>query len=295
MKTLSVGLAIRFAFGFAFGQLGTIIGLIWAPMVAIAVLTFLPHVLGGSGEALAEQSRAAAGAAMLRDLVFWVTDMVLASCVYVAVTRQALGLRSGPAIFHFSVGLAELRVTGATMLLRLIAFALAIGIVLAMVAAALIAGANEVVAVASAATVGIAGGLGLLYVLTQLGFLLVPVTVAEQRISLERVWTLAKGNFWRITSVLFVVTLPPLLILLGAVVALTGRELWALAPILDKLTLEILTQRIQTILETHIATIIGLQLIMAPFTIGLFLGAAAYAYKELVANAPRSGSPNSVP
>lgn len=286
MKTLSVGPAIRFAFGFAFGQLGTIIGLIWAPMVAIAVLTFLPHVLGGSGEALAGQSRAAASAAMLRDLVFWATDMVLASCVYVAVTRQALGLRNGPAIFHFSVGLAELRVTGATMLLRLIAFALAIGIVLAMVAAALIAGANEVVAVASAATVGIAGGLGLLYVLTQLGFLLVPVTVAEQRISLERVWTLAKGNFWRITSVLFVVTLPPFLILLGAVVALTGRELWALVPILDRLTLEILTQRIQTILEAHIATIIGLQLIMAPFTLGLFLGAAAFAYKELAASAP---------
>jgi cytochrome bd-type quinol oxidase subunit 1 len=95
--------------------------------------------------------------------------------------------------------------------------------------------------------------------------------------------------------VLFVVTLPPLLILLGAVAALTGRELWALVPILDKLTLEVLTMRIQTIIEAHIATIIGLQLILAPFTIGLFLGAAAYAYKELVANAPRSGSPNPVP
>jgi hypothetical protein len=286
VKTLSVGPAIRFAFGFAFGQLGTIIGLIWAPMVAIAVLTFLPHVLDGGGEALPEQSRAAASAAMLRDLVFWLTGMVFSSCVTVAVTRQALGLRSGPAIFHFSIGLAELRVTGATMLLRLIAFALAIGIMLAMVAAALIAGANEVAAVAAAATVGIAGGLGLLYVLTQLGFLLVAVTVAEQRLSLERVWTLARGNFWRITSVLFVVTLPPLLILLGAIVALTGRELYALTPILDKLTLEILTQRIQTILESHLATIIGLQLIMAPFTLGLFLGAAAYTYKDLADGTP---------
>jgi hypothetical protein len=283
VKRLSVGPAIRFAFGFAFGQLGTIIGLIWAPMVAIAVLTFLPHVLG---DVLPEQGREAASAAMLRDLVFWATDMVLASCVYVAITRQALGLRSGPAVFHFSVGLAELRVTAAAMLLRLIAFALAIGIVLAMVATALIAGANEVAAVSAAATLGVAGCLGLLYVLTQLGFLLVPVTVAEQRVSLERVWALASGNFWRITSVLFVVTLPPLLILLGAVVALTGREMWALVPILDKLTFEILTMRIQTVIEAHIATIIGLQLIMAPFTLGLFLGAAAYAYKELAADAP---------
>jgi hypothetical protein len=286
VKTLSVGPAIRFAFGFAFGQLGTIIGLIWAPMVAIAVLTFLPHALGEGGEALPEQGRAAVSAAMLRNLVFWATDVVLSSCVYVAVTRQALGLRSGPALFHFSVGLAELRVTAATMLLKLIALAMAIVIVLAMVAAALIAGASGIAAVAAAASVGIAGCLGLLYALTQLGFLLVPVTVAEQRISLERVWTLAGGNFWRITSVLFVVTLPPLLILLGAVVALTGRELWALTPILDKLTLEILTERIQTIFEAHIGTIIGLQLIMAPFTLGLFLGAAAHAYKELAAGAP---------
>ncbi|HEX4862164.1 MAG TPA: hypothetical protein VFV07_13080, partial [Rhizomicrobium sp.] len=153
-------------------------------------------------------------------------------------------------------------------------------------AAGMLPGNSEIAAAAVAAVIGIGGACALLYALTQLGFLLVPVTVAEQRISLERGWTLAKGNFWRITSVLFVVTLPPLLILVGAVLWLTGRDLWALTPALDKLTPEVLSDRIQIILDAHIATIIGIQFILAPFTLGLFLGAAAFAYKELAAGAP---------
>jgi len=285
VKKLSVGPAIRFAFQFAFGQLGTIIGLIWAPMVAVAVVTFLPHALGDS-EALQGQNPAAAAPVILRGLVFWLANAVLSACVTVAVMRQALGLRTGPAIFHFSIGMAELRMTGAVMLFKLIAFVLMIGLVLALLAAGTLAGSSEIAAAAVTAVVGIGGACALLYALTQLGFLLAPVTVAENRITLERGWTLARGNFWRITSVLFTVTLPPLLILLGAVFWLTGRELLALTPVLDKLTPEVLSDRIQTILDAHIATIIGIQFIMAPFTLGLFLGAAAYAYKELAAGAP---------
>ena len=285
MKKLSVGPAIRFAFGFAFGQLGTIIGLIWAPMVVIAVVTFLPHVLGDN-QALQGQNPAAAAPVILRGIVFWLANALLSACIYAAVMRQALGLRKGPAIFHFSIGMAELRMTGAVMLFKLIAFVLMIGLVLALLAAGMLAGTNEIAAAAATAAIGIGGACALLYALTQLGFLLVPVTVAENKISLERGWTLAKGNFWRITSVLFTVTLPPLLILMGAVGWLTGRELLALTPVLDKLTPEVLSDRIQTILDAHIATIIGIQFIMAPFTLGLFLGAAAYAYKELAAGAP---------
>jgi hypothetical protein len=284
---LSVGPAIRFAFGFAFGQLGTIIGLIWAPMVAIAILTFLPHALGDT-QALRGQDHAATSAAVLRGIVFWAANMLLSSCVYVAVTRQALGLRKGPAIFHFSMGMAELRMTGATLLLRLIVFVLAIGLVLALVAAGFLAGTNEIAAAGATAVLGICGACALLYAITRLGFLLVPVTVAENRITLERGWTLARGNFWRITSVLFVVTLPTLVVFLSAVFWLTGSELMALMPIVDKLTPEVLSDRIQTIFDAHIATIIGIQFIMAPFTLGLLLGAAAFAYKELAAGAPAS-------
>lgn len=291
MKKLAVGPAIRFAFGFAFGQLGTIIGLIWAPMVVIAVVTFLPHALGDS-EALQGQSPAAAAPVVIRGIVLWLANALLSACITVAVMRQALGLRSGPAIFHFSFGMAELRMTGAMMLFKLIAFVLMIGLVLALVAAGMLAGTNEVAAAAATAVIGIGGACALIYALTQLGFLLAPVTVAENKISLERGWTLAKGNFWRITSVLFTVTLPPLLILLGAVFWLTGRELLALTPALDKLTPEVLSDRIQIILDAHIATIIGIQFIMAPFTLGLFLGAAAYAYKELAAGAPAPARAN---
>jgi len=46
MNKIPVGEAVRFAYEFTFRELGTIIGLIWVPMVALAVINFLPYALG---------------------------------------------------------------------------------------------------------------------------------------------------------------------------------------------------------------------------------------------------------
>ena len=46
MNKINVWNAIRFAYAFTFGDIGTIIGLIWLPTLLIAVLQFLPYALG---------------------------------------------------------------------------------------------------------------------------------------------------------------------------------------------------------------------------------------------------------
>lgn len=291
MNKLPVGPTIRAAYQFAFGQLGTIIGLIWAPMVAIAVLRFLPYGMGDMSHS-PEQNPAAAGAAMLRSMVFTLASLLLYACINVAVIRQALGLRKGGAVFHFALGRAEFRVWGATLLLAAILGALALGCVLAVmgVTGAVAASAGEGPAAAAGAAVLLAGSGLLLVAIVRLSFLYVPIVVVENRISFERGWLLTAGNFWRIASVLFVVTLPVFVIVLAAFVVLMGQDFAALFTIADKLSPEVLSDRIQTIVDRNIATIIGINLIVAPFSLGLALGAAAFGYSALTAKS--SGDAN---
>ncbi|HWA88636.1 MAG TPA: hypothetical protein VG889_01280 [Rhizomicrobium sp.] len=272
MNKLAVGPAIRSAYAFAFGQLGTVIGLIWLPMVLMAVLRFLPALE-------AEPKEAAA----LRDLVFWLAGVLLYAMVNVAVIRQALGLRKGGAVVHFALGPAEFRVWGATLLLWFVLGVLALGCALA----AAVAG----VAVASAAGEGagnlaglavlLAGAAALTVAIVRLSFLYVPAAVVEERLGFERAWQLSRGNFWRIAAVLFAVTLPVFAVVLAAALVATGPELAALMPILDKLTPEILSDRIRAIMDRHLTTMIGVNLIAAPFAIGLLCGASAQGYRAL--------------
>lgn len=287
MNKLPVSETTRFAYGFTLGHLGTIIGLIWVPMVGIAILQFLPYGMGDAN-LTADQDPNALGAAALRGIAFWLATLLLYACVNVAVIRQALGLRSGTAIVHFTLGRAELRVWGASLLLMAILFALMLGIILATLVVGFAGGAtgNKVVAGAIVGVVLIAGLCVLLLSVVRLGFLLVPVTVAEGKISFERGWTLTQGNFWRIAGVLFLVTLPTFIVLCIASLSLMGRELHALALVAPHLTAQAIMERYRIIVSSHAATLIGINLILAPFTVGLTLGASAAGYKALKPSPP---------
>jgi hypothetical protein len=286
MNRIPVGETIRFAYDFTFRELGTIIGLIWVPMVGIAVLAFLPYAMGDMVRS-PDINPTAAGAIALRGIVFWMLNMLLSACISVAVMRQALGLRTGPALVHLSVGRAELRVWGATLLLLGIVLVLAFGLALAVIVSAVAMGVagSKAATAAVAVVVGLVGTCALLYALTRLGFLLVPITVKEEKISFERGWTLTNGNFWRITAVLFVVTLPTAILFMSAFVYLLGPEMIALWPQAQHLGQEALADKIQAIVNSHIATMLGIQLIIAPFSVGLVSGASAFAYKALTSAA----------
>jgi hypothetical protein len=277
---------VRFAYDFTFGQLGTIIGLIWVPMVLIAVLSFLPYALGDTALS-PEQNPAAAGAASLRGMAFWLLSMLLYACINVAVVKQALGIRTGNAVIHFSLGTPEFRLWGASLIFLAIIFVLMVGVVLAIIAiGAAAAGFENKFASAAAVTILSIGGLCLILVaMLRLGFLLVPITVAEERISFERGWILTKGNFWRIAAIVFFVTLPTFAVVFGAFLILMGPEIMNLVRQAQHISQDALAERMNAIMESHIAMILGVNLIVAPFSVGLMLGASASAYKGLTAGA----------
>lgn len=284
MNKLPVRETIASAYRFTFGELGTIIGLIWLPMVAIAVLEFLPYGLGDANLS-PDQDPNALGAAALRGIMFWLVSVLLYACVSVAVTRQALGVRKGTAIAHFNVGRTEFRVWGALLLLVAILLTLILGMVLAVITTGAAAQAiGSVVAAGAVVTVVLLAGLCLLLVsMLRLGFLLVPIAVKEEKIGFERGWLLTRGNFWRIATVLFVVTLPTFAVLTVASSMLMGHDLDALARVASRLSVPAVLERYRIIVSSHAATLIGVNLIVAPFTFGLTFGAAAAAYKALTA------------
>jgi hypothetical protein len=128
----------------------------------------------------------------------------------------------------------------------------------------------------------------LLVCVVRLGFLLAPITVAENRISFERGWMLTKGNFWRISAVLFAVTLPVFAVEFAALASLMGREFLALVPAAAHLSQEAIAARMQAIIDRHISIVIGVNLIVAPFSLGLTLAASAAGYKALSPGAPQA-------
>ena len=74
MNKLPIGQTVRFAYGFTLHELGTIIGLIWVPMVALAVVNFLPYALGDTMPS-PDINPTAAGAIMLRGIGLWLLSV----------------------------------------------------------------------------------------------------------------------------------------------------------------------------------------------------------------------------
>ncbi len=290
MTKIPVGSTIRHAYTFTFSELGTIIGLCWLPLVLIAILQFLPFAFGGDPMAPAENATAQ-GRHGLENLMSSLLMILLYSIAYVPVTRQAFGQRHGPAIVHFALGVPEFRVFGALLLFFLVIFAMALGIgVLGLVAGGVSAmtGKNPIAGLVLALVI-LAALLGFIYAIVRLGFLIVPVAVAENQISLTRAWMLTRGNFWRIFGILAAVLVPLYLLHLGAIVALVGPGLFAPLPSNPALAEQALAARFAMVGQ-HIPAYLGITLILAPFNIGLGIGAAAHAYRVLTPAAPAANA-----
>jgi hypothetical protein len=287
IRKLPVGDTIAYAYKFTFTHLGTIIGLCWLPLVLIAVLQFLPYALGGNPMAPAENATMQ-GRHELENLASSLLVLLLYSIVYVPVTRQALGLRQGTAAIHFALGAAEFRVFGALCLFFLVLLTMGIGIgILGMILTgiALAAGKNALLGLLFAFVI-LAAVLGFIYAIVRLGFLVVPVAVAEEQISLTRSWTLARQNFWRIFGVLLSVLLPIYVLHLIGLLAIVGPGLLAPLPSDTNQAEQVLAARF-ALVGQHMPAYLGLTLILAPFSIGLAVAASAFGYRAL---APERGN-----
>jgi len=315
MSKISVGETISQTYGFAFGRYLPILGAIWLPTLVLGAFAYFillpdmanfPAILQQAAQHASQDphtpfmpaalSRMASHGYLL-DLI----ELVVFSVIAVGVTREALGLRTGPWFVYLSFGKAELLVMGAFFLAFVIfvvaAIALAIVSAIVGVVGALIfagSGAHGASPATALASGGIAVLLGVLiffamiYFFTRLTYLIVPVSVAEDRFGIGRSWGLTKGNFWRI----FVVALATILPLFVLEMIFAGI---AFGPAFVSFAMEV--QRHPDTANAHLAAMMQgmysymiyayvIGLLIAPIAYGLMLGQAAFAYRELVPSVP---------
>jgi hypothetical protein len=271
MNKLPVGKTISDAYGFTFSHLGTIIGLIWFPMVLSTLLNFLPELAGNYSDG----SSNVVGSGAVENLAVLLLTLLLSAVMYVAVARQALGLRQGPAMFHFALGQPEFRVYGALLIIYFL-----IGVAaLAQVEAQSVGGPASLFA---SLTV-LPGILVIVYVVVRFGFLLVPAVVAENRLDFGHIWSLTRGNFWRILAVVAAIAIPLWLVESLSALAVMGGELQAALPPAqaDPHVIEQHMAAIEDVMRRHMPALMGIGLILAPFSLGLTLAASASAYRAL--------------
>jgi hypothetical protein len=291
MKKIPVGETIRFAYAFTLGQIGTIIGLIWVPMLIYVVGSFF--VLRGYYEALAnsiENDAVPMGPQMVLPFLFVFVTFFLVAMMSVAVMQQALGLRHGPAYVHFALGNVELRVFGGffALYLLLLGFLLALVLGAALIAGtgAALANGNAAINSSAALVAGVAvliGILALIYVFVRLSFLFIPCAIVDGDFGLAKSWQLTEGNFWRIFAI-GLTTIMPILLLLGiAESAILGPAIF-LPDLNAKADAAVDLHRMaeqMRVMQANMPLLMGLSFVVAPLTYGLLLAPAAAAYKAL--------------
>lgn len=271
MNKLPVGQTISDAYGFTFTHLGTIIGLIWFPMVVSTLLNFLPQLAAGYGDATT-----AAGTSAIEGLAVLLLTLLLSAIMYVAVARQALGLRQGTAVFHFALGQPEFRVYGALLIIYFF-----IGIAVLAQLEAQNAGGP---AATLATFIALPAVVFVIFLAIRFGFILVPAIVAENRLDFARIWTMTRGNFWRIFAVVVAIVVPLWFVECAGAFALMGKEIAAALPPPQTTDPQILQQHLATLQDVvgrHMPQLMFIWLIMAPFSLGLTLAASASAYRAL--------------
>ena len=297
MNKIPVGQTIRFAYAFTFGEIGTIIGLIWIPTLINAVASFF--VLRAYYDTLInsfENGMPPSGAGLGWPLLLAFLAMLLLAMIGVAVTQQALGLRQGPAFARISLGSAEWRAFGGFFGLYLL-LVLFIAVFAIVVSAASVAGTNA--AQSNPASAGLlAGVIGLavligigilLYLVVRLSFLLVPSVVDGGEFGLSRSWLLTKGNFWRIVLIGLATLLPIVLILSVVQLILFGPGYFI--PDLQQAgdaaaRVRVLVDKMRRTRD-NMPVLMGLSFVISPLLYGLMFSAAAFAYRSL----SNSGAP----
>lgn len=278
MAKIPVGRTIAYAYGFTFGNFLTVLGLSWVPLVLMAAagILALPTYLAGVQAVLTNGD--VSGLVTGGGLMFLFGIVVFAGfiMIYVAIARQALGLRSGPAFFYFSLDAAFWRLLLAYLLT--IVIAIAGGILIAIVSGIL------VVVFAPLAAVAVLVALpGLLYVVLRLTFLQPAVAVAEESRVVGRSWSLGKGNFWRIFAVLLGIMVPMAILQFIIQISLFS-SLAIVPPPEDASPAEAAAFMVQVASQIAglLPILIPIAIVFYSAMIAMVVSASAFAYRSLV-------------
>ena len=291
MKKLPVLEIIKAAYNFVFTHLGSIIGLIWLPMVLITVAAFFveQRYLDAAAGALLTGSSENLGSVTLGLVVFFIAWLLFNAIMYVPLVQLALGQRKGGAMIHFAFGPAEWRMFRA--ITSLVGFlllpALTIGLAInGLMYFGLNGHALPAPAVMGLELLVLAAYLGLAYVGLRFVFLLPAVAVQDEAPVLPRTWKLSAGNFWRIVAILLGTMGPVAIVASIAQVLLEGRQV--LMPVMGNSNTVAASQL--HIMSMNMPLTQGIGFLVAPLLLGLAAGASAAAFSALQNNALQSKS-----
>lgn len=296
MRKIPVGQTIRFAYAFTFGEIGTVIGLIWIPTLINSVVGFF--VAGANYRAMADSFESGlppSGPEVTLPFVLVFVSMLLLAMIAVAITRQAMGLRQGPAFVHFSLGGAEVRAFGGFIGLYVLLIIFVMALVLVFGGVAVVAGAsmktNSAAAPLYGGGIAVAMSIGLfllLYAMVRLSFFMVPAVLDSGEFGLTQSWQLTRGNFWRIVAV-GCATLLPTLVVFGVVeLAILGPDFFQQQIALAKDTTTGFHRMAEQMrqMQARMPMLMGLSFVISPILYGLAFAPAAFAYRALSTTHP---------
>jgi hypothetical protein len=278
MRHIPVGATIRAAYAFAFSNLGSIIGLIWVPMILITVAQFftLYRYYNDFIDVMASGNAAQIGPSLLMVLGYCLAALLLYAMMLVAVVQLALGTRSHGAIVHFAFGPLEWRMFRALSAFALMLLFAGFAIVFAGNAAVAFTPVGSKLSQVAAGAILMLGALGIGVLLVPRFLLLLPaIAVSEAAPVLRRAWALSAGNFLRLFVVFLGLAMPVLCVAIAAEAALGSRTVPAGA-----------TQQVQLIsaimqARQSLPLTCGLSFLISPWVIGLFAGASVAAWRTL--------------
>ena len=294
---IPVGATVARAYGFAFGNIVNNLGMIWIPVALLWAASYflqrpyLDATMGAMGNPQATL------AALPLISGYFVISFVLLSAQVAALTKEALGLRTGNAFLQFPFGAGAWRLLAAFFLYFVVMAVVYVAILLgSLLFTGLIVAISGGHGAGSAMAAGfVALGLivfvlcALLYIATRLSFFLAPVAVAEHRVSLIRAWQLSAKNFWRIFAVFFILFLPFLVLEFVLIYEMLGPNFFTPAhPGMTPQDVMAHAQHQQEIvrqmtgkMQSYWFITYPLGLIVALIAYGMYAGAAAYAYRAV--------------
>jgi hypothetical protein len=294
MNKIPAARTIAEAYRFTFAGLGNVIGLIWLPIVLLTVGRYfvMADAAVGAGDPTDLNVQ---GPIVVRGLAFDLVAAVLFAMMAVAITRDILKPVKRPSFLRFALGPVELRVAGGYIGLFVLMFVFLLGLAMAIGAAgaagaAMGAGAGKTAAGILVGLLSLAGAGALIFVFVRLSFLLVPAAVFDGGFGLERSWQLTRGNFWRIMLIGLATVIPVAIVVMLAALAIIGPDL--LDPHLELGSDQAAQARhmaeIMRIILAHEPMLLGLSFLAAPFSYGLTMSSAAFAYRALTGDKPQS-------
>ncbi len=235
-------------------------------------------------------------------ILLMLIGLFLRAVMMLGITRQALGLNTGSPFVFFAIGKEVWRLFGAYFIFQIlmqigifvVVFVVAIpAVIVGLIAAAIVNASHlspeaiqTLIALGIVALALIFYG-GIIYVVIRLGFLLTPVVVVEKSLAIERVWSLSKGNVWRLFLVGLSVMLPIMIVYMAVMVAVFWHAWPALAsmPHEGHVPAAVVSQHLMAFFQALFSqwiVFVPIGAIFATLVYGLLGGASAFAYRALV-------------